>query len=180
MKIFACVKAQMGFLGLVQFEEPHKKIIIMILRIICITTMVTEILTHFVFVFFEAKTFEQQTDSFYALMTSLFLFITYCLMIHQRIEIFDLISQMESKIRERMTVSGHHSSVLIKLEYIYIAMGLYDAANEKIEKRSKLMQNILLKVLITFYGLSNIIVSYFNFYVRNLSEGSFRLIFYAS
>lgn len=79
-----------------------------------------------------------------------------------------------------MSVNEQQSSASMKLKDVHITMDLYDAGNKKIEKTSKLMQNIFVKIMVTFYGLFNVIVSYFNFYVMNLSEESFHLVFHAS
>lgn len=53
----------------------------------------------------------------------------------------------------------------------------YKATNEKIEKWTQYIQNIVLKILLPIFSIPMIIQSYYKYYVLNLSEESFQLLF---
>lgn len=52
---------------------------------------------------------------------------------------------------------------------------LYREANEKIEKRTNTILNIMLRILIPCYVSPNMILSYYKYFTSDLTDDTFRL-----
>lgn len=115
MEIFVRVKILLRFIGILQFDDPHKKWIQFTLRIIISSSMSAFILSTFWFLCFESNTLFERAESFYAFSVAISFSIIYCIMLWQEKKILELIVKIERRILECMTIHKQQSYYYNKL-----------------------------------------------------------------
>lgn len=115
-----------------------------------------------VYLFVEARTFQQCADSFYTFSTTAANGVDIFLMIWNMTNIFELIDNLEKEIQQRNLQS------------------IYNKLNEKIEQFSKSIYFIF--VHCTFFGIvmPNFLTTFFVYFTTNLGSDAFQLPFLVS
>lgn len=101
MEIFIGIKSLLRFLGLLQTNYPHKKLVQFLLIISYCCFSITTTFASFWFFFFEAKTFVERTGSYFIICGFSSAFGIYCVVLMKRTDILELITQLETKMNER-------------------------------------------------------------------------------
>lgn len=103
MEILVEVKKSLLFLGFLQFDHQHKKLISFIQTVICfcIGGAIFSLPSIFFF-FYEAKTFAEQTESIFDFACGALLSMFYGILLWQRKQVLELIAKLESQIHKRV------------------------------------------------------------------------------
>lgn len=182
------------FIGILQFDHPHQKVIQYTLRFNIIGSLGAFMLSTLWFFCFEANTFFEKTESFYAFSTAVSYLIIYCILLWRGNEILELIAKIESRIHECMSMSIHkqykHIVAILSLKIWilwlknlgeqYWMIGYYNLTIKKIEKRTIKIKCLVLRFGIPCFALPLMFFSYFKYYLLDASKESFYLIFPAS
>lgn len=104
MNIFIEEKRLLRWIGVLEFNHPHSKMIQYFIVIIVCGNIFPFILSTFWFFCFNAETIIEYAESFYAFAGGTFSLIIYFLLFWHREEILELIMKMEGRINECMLI----------------------------------------------------------------------------
>lgn len=105
IKIFIGVKRILRLLGYLKFDNhPNKNAMNIFQNIFCVFALNVFTCASIWFFLFQPETFAERTENVFVIDYMFSVFIAYCIMIVQRNEILDLISQLELQIRKRKII----------------------------------------------------------------------------
>lgn len=102
MKILVIVRALLPYIGALEFNHPHGRLISTILLIIGFAANIFATLTTLWFFLFDATTFADRTSSLASIIMIMYIIWIYTIFVVKRKEFMAMIRTLEVKIDERM------------------------------------------------------------------------------
>lgn len=137
-----------------------------------------------IFAFPIAETFNEYAEILHAVLTSCCVATNLLIFILKMQNIFELIDDFQSTIQQRkfanifsMNVLLYHFTTIFADQTNPTSKKMYDKANAKIEKYTKIFYFVGIKVSWPGLILPNVIISYFKYFTTDLGSESFKLPF---
>lgn len=136
-----------------------------------------------------AETFREYTDALYAVWTSALVLFNFVVILLKTGKFFKFIDNFEQTIEQRKSrLASHYLTFLVEPVTIRsnsISTGqtnptskrIYDETNEKIEKFTKTIYFVYIRLTIPGVVLPTAIISYFNYFTTDMGNDAFRLPF---
>lgn len=167
MEIFLSLKNLFRAFAIIQ--DPNKKIQNICKNVVSTTMAATLATAMFCYLYYEANEFLEYFEPFFYFCAYFFTSVEYCVLLHERKNILELIANIESKVNERILIRRDDTK-----------SGLYQIANDKVEGLTQKLSTVGFKIVTPSFCVPLLLLSYYSYYKTDAAENSFLPVYAAS
>lgn len=168
--------------GFLAFNHSYQNIIWNVQNYFFFILMIPYLLSIFWYFVFDAKTFSEYSESFFYWFSSFIGCLMYRDLISDRIELVNILYDIESIIQKRKPLSFiciHFFFIDIKFLFFVFLLGkgisIYNSTIENIEKWTRICEMVPF-IMFAFHVTPNLIPSYYKYYFTDSADESFLLM----